>query len=101
VIDAPYTGAYVGSRTLWTKDLLPVAVRPVQSMVLPVRPGASGWTVTQLQEELDRHGAGLAVDGQDGPATVAAVKAWKSAHQLSSSATVGRRAWLTFGSAPQ
>jgi cell wall-associated NlpC family hydrolase len=97
VIDAPYTGAFVGTRALWTRDLLPVAVRPVAELTLPLHPGATGWTVDQLQQELNRHGAALTVDGGYGPATVTAVKAWKQAHELKPTATVGRTAWLTFG----
>jgi peptidoglycan hydrolase-like protein with peptidoglycan-binding domain len=97
IIDAPYTGAFVGTRPLWTSHLLPVAVRPVAQLSLPLRPGASGWAVGQLQQELDRHGAALTVDGGYGPATVAAVKAWKAAHQLHPTATVTRATWLTFG----
>ena len=97
IVDAPYTGAFVGTRALWTRDLLPVAVRPVANLVLPLRPGDSGWTVGQLQQELNRHGAKLTVDGGFGPTTVAAVKAWKQAHQLTGNAMVGRRMWLTLG----
>lgn len=97
IIDAPYTGAFVGTRPLWTSHLLPVAVRPVSQLTLPLRPGDSGWAVGQLQQELDRHGADLTVDGGYGPETVAAVKAWKAAHKLHASGTVNRKTWLTFG----
>jgi peptidoglycan hydrolase-like protein with peptidoglycan-binding domain len=97
VLDAPYTGAFVGTRPLWTANLLPVAVRPVGQLVLPVRPGATGWTVTQLQQELNRHRFALTVDGGYGPETVAAVKAWKQKHDLDPAAVVGRQVWLTFG----
>lgn len=100
VIDAPHTGATVGTRALWTTDLLPVAVRPAAKLRLPLRPGTSGWSVGQLQQELDRHGAGLTVDGGFGPLTAAAVRHWKTAHGLADSAYVGRRAWLTLGSPP-
>lgn len=97
IIDAPYTGAFVGTRPLWTSHLLPVAVRPVAQLTLPLRPGASGWAVGQLQQELNRHGAGLTVDGGYGPTTLAAVKAWKQAHQLHANGFVNRATWLTFG----
>jgi len=97
IIDAPYTGAFVGTRALWTRNLLPVAVRPVSQLTLPLRPGASGWAVGQLQQELNRHGAALSVDGGYGPATLTAVKAWKASHQLHATGLVNRTTWLTFG----
>jgi cell wall-associated NlpC family hydrolase len=100
VLDAPYTGAYVGERAMWTDELLPVAVRPAAPLVLPLRPGDSGWSVGQLQLALARHGAGLAVDGGYGPATLAAVKAWKQAHALGTSGHVGRDVWLSLGLHP-
>jgi peptidoglycan hydrolase-like protein with peptidoglycan-binding domain len=100
VLDAPHTGATVGTRALWTTDLLPVAVRPAAKLRLPLRTGASGWSVAQLQQELDRHGAGLAVDGGFGPLTAAAVRRWKTTHGLAGRAYVGYRAWLTLGSPP-
>ena len=97
IIDAPYTGAFVGTRALWTHNLLPVAVRPVTQLTLPLRPGQSGWAVGQLQQELNRHGAGLSVDGGYGPSTLDAVKAWKASHQLHATGLVNRNTWLTFG----
>ena len=97
IIDAPYTGAFVGTRALWTRNLLPVAVRPVSQLTLPLRPGQSGWAVGQLQQELNRHGAGLSVDGGYGQATLAAVKAWKASHKLHATGLVNRTTWLTFG----
>jgi cell wall-associated NlpC family hydrolase len=97
VIDAPYTGAFVGTRPLWTRNLLPVAVRPVAQLALPVKAGAVGWTVSQIQQELDRHGAKLTVDGGYGPDSVAAVKAWQQTHGLKPSGVVGHKTWATFG----
>ncbi|MDQ1747676.1 MAG: hypothetical protein QOD07_1939 [Frankiaceae bacterium] len=97
IIDAPYTGAFVGARSLWTKDLLPVAWRPVASLALPTKPGATGWTVAQLQQALDRHGAKLAVDGGYGAATLSAVKAWQQAHKLAANGVVDVTTWLTLG----
>jgi hypothetical protein len=97
VLDAPHTGAKVGVRPLWTTDLLPVAVRPVAGLVLPVRSGATGWTVSQLQQALNRHGAALTVDGGYGPATQAAVQTWQSRHQLKPTGVVRVSTWLTLG----
>jgi cell wall-associated NlpC family hydrolase len=100
VLDAPHTGATVGTRPLWTTGLLPVAVRPAAQLTLPLAPGASGWSVAQLQQALNRHGASVSVDGGFGPQTAAAVRSWKVAHKLSASARVGIRAWLSLGAAP-
>jgi cell wall-associated NlpC family hydrolase len=97
VLDAPYTGAYVGSRRLWTQNLLPVVWRPVATLALPTKPGATGWTVAQLQQALDRHGAKLAVDGGYGPATLSAVKAWQHAHKHAATGVVDVATWLTLG----
>lgn len=45
--------------------------------------GNSGQDVTVLQAMLTVWGYGLAIDGQDGPATTAAVEAFQKAHSLS------------------
>ena len=100
VLDAPHAGALVGSRPLWTSGLLPVAVRPARQLSLPLLPGASGWSVAQLQQALIRHGAKVSVDGGFGPQTAAAVRSWKAAHDLPGTARVGVRAWLTLGVLP-
>jgi cell wall-associated NlpC family hydrolase len=95
MIEAPHTGANVRIVPLWTTDLLPVVVRPVAGLTLPLKHGDSGWTVTQLQQALDRHGAALTVDGGYGPSTVEAVQAWQSAHQLHANGVVRLSTWLT------
>jgi peptidoglycan hydrolase-like protein with peptidoglycan-binding domain len=45
--------------------------------------------VTELQELLNKQGAGLTVDGDFGPATLAAVESYQSAHGLSVDGIVG------------
>jgi hypothetical protein len=45
--------------------------------------------VTDLQELLNKHGAHLVVDGDFGPATLAAVKSYQSSHGLSADGIVG------------
>ena len=97
VLHAPYTGTVVQTQPLWTNELLPVAVRPVKNLTLPLRPGAAGWAVGQLQQELNRHGAGLSVDGGYGRSTLTAVKEWKVGHGLANNGVVGPATWLTFG----
>jgi cell wall-associated NlpC family hydrolase len=96
VLDAPHTGAKVGIRPLWTTDLLPVAVRPVAGLVLPAKLGATGWTVSQLQQALNRRGSTLAVDGGYGPTTKAAVQSWQTNHDLATTGVVDVKTWLTF-----
>jgi len=95
ILDAPYTGAFVGTRPLWTQNLLPVAWRPTGLLVLPAKPGTTGWTVSQLQAALNRGGAKLTVDGGYGPATAAAVKAWQTAHKLAATGVTDLATWLT------
>jgi cell wall-associated NlpC family hydrolase len=100
VLDAPHTGAKVGIRQLWITDLLPVVVRPTAALVLPLRSGATGWSVMQLQQVLDRAGAQLTVDGGYGPATKAAVAAWQQAHQLAANGVVRLSTWLSLIAPP-
>jgi len=45
--------------------------------------------VTELQDLLNTHGAGLGVDGDFGPATLTAVKNYQSSHGLSADGIVG------------
>jgi len=45
--------------------------------------------VTKLQDLLNTHGAGLSVDGDFGPSTLAAVKSYQSGHGLSADGIVG------------
>jgi cell wall-associated NlpC family hydrolase len=97
MLEAPHTGANVRIVPLWTSDLLPKVVRPVASLELPLKSGDTGWSVTQLQEALNRHHAGLSVDGGYGSDTVAAVKAWQAAHDLKSTGVVRMTTWLTLG----
>jgi cell wall-associated NlpC family hydrolase len=95
VLDAPHTGATVQIRQLWTTDLLPLVVRPASGLTLPLRAGATGWSVMQLQQVLDRLGAEITVDGGFGAATKAAVKAWQVQHQLPATGIVRLATWLS------
>ena len=51
--------------------------------------GQHNGCVTELQELLNKHGAHLGVDGDFGPATLAAVKSYQSGHGLSVDGIVG------------
>jgi cell wall-associated NlpC family hydrolase len=95
LLDAPQTGEDVQITPMWTTDLLPVVVRPVATLKLPVKLGATGSTVTQLQQDLNRHGAALTVDGGFGPATDTAVRAWQQAHKLTPNGIVDVATWLS------
>src|SRR6185312_13894744 len=104
VLDAPHSGANVGMQQLWTTDLLPLVVRPAAGLTLPLQSGATGWSVTQLQQALNRHGAALTVDGGYGPDTEAAVQAWQQAHSLPVTGIVKLKTWLSLihpGGAPK
>jgi peptidoglycan hydrolase-like protein with peptidoglycan-binding domain len=97
ILDSPQTGEDVQIQQMWTTDLLPIAIRPVAALTLPLKPGATGATVTQLQQDLNRHGAKLTVDGGYGPGTETAVKAWQARHKLTANGVVHVPTWLTLG----
>lgn len=97
VLSAPFTGTDVQIQSLFTTDLLPLVVRPTAKLALPLRSGASGWSVTQLQLALDRHGAKLTADGGFGAQTKAAVVAWQKKKKLASNGVVRINTWLTLG----
>jgi peptidoglycan hydrolase-like protein with peptidoglycan-binding domain len=48
-----------------------------------------------LQQDLNRHGAALTVDGGFGPATKTAVLAWQKSHQVPATGVVRVSTWLT------
>lgn len=62
-----------------------------------MRRGAKGDGVRVLQAHLNRHGAGLNVDGDFGPATDRAVRAFQAAHGLAVDGDVGPRTWAALG----
>jgi hypothetical protein len=97
MLEAPHTGADVRIVPLWTSDLLPVVVRPVAGLTLPLKRGDTGWSVLQLQQALNRHGQSLSVDGGYGASTAKAVRAWQEAHSLKSNGVVRLTTWLTLG----
>jgi cell wall-associated NlpC family hydrolase len=97
VLEAPYTGANVRIVPLWSTDLMPVVVRPVANLDLPAKSGDSGFTVTQLQQDLNRHGADLTVDGGYGSQTKSAVKSWQRKQNIKHNGVVHVATWLTLG----
>ena len=76
-------------------DLLPLVVRPVAGLTLPLQSGATGWSVTQLQQALNRRAPKLTVDGGYGPETQAAVQAWQQAHKIAATGVVRLKTWLS------
>lgn len=54
-----------------------------------IEQGQDSGCVTELQDLLDSHGASLTVDGDFGPATLAAVKSFQSSHGLTVDGIVG------------
>jgi N-acetyl-anhydromuramyl-L-alanine amidase AmpD len=69
----------------------PPAPKPANDPVL--RSGATGSPVRTLQNLLNKKGAKLAVDGDFGPATLAAVKAFQKSAKLVVDGVVGPATW--------
>jgi cell wall-associated NlpC family hydrolase len=93
VLAAPHSGTVVQTQRLWTEGLLPYVVRPDSMVRLPIREGDRGMSVKQLQWALNRDGAGLTVDGDDGPLTTGAVQAQQRRHHLRADGVVDRSTW--------
>ncbi len=62
-----------------------------------LKKGAKGPAVSQLQERLNAHGAGLAVDGSFGPKTDRAVRAFQQARGLVVDGICGKNTWAALG----
>lgn len=62
-------------------------------LIVEVRQGVAGEAVRAAQVQLNAYGAGIAVDGQFGPATDAAVRSFQSSHGLTVDGIVGPRTW--------
>ncbi|MBB5896193.1 GH25 family lysozyme [Kutzneria kofuensis] len=84
-----FNGTRDDLRTFALGDYTPPPVRawPI------VQQGDSGTRVTTVQDLLDARGATLTADGDFGPATLAAVKAFQSAHGLTADGIVGPNTW--------
>ena len=76
----------------------PPAAQSPQAAARPLlKRGAKGPDVVHLQERLNAHGASLKADGDFGPATEAAVRAFQGAKQLVADGIVGPKTWAALG----
>ena len=89
--------AFKGSPAQFAALTKGVAVKP-ESLVLVE--GDTGSAVAYLQTRLNVWGAKLAVDSDFGPAVLAAVKAFQTAHKLSVDGQVGPATWAALDKTP-
>jgi hypothetical protein len=81
---------------LMLKSILPPSPTPV---LMLTRPYDSGPPVYRVQAILDKHGAGLVIDGVYGPATQAAVEQFQRFMGLAVDGVVGPQTWAALGMA--
>jgi hypothetical protein len=62
-----------------------------------VQQGSTGNTVKQLQTDLNKNGASLSVDGDDGPVTTAALQNYQSSHGLTADGIAWPSTWHKLG----
>lgn len=65
------------------------------SLVYSLKRGSSGAHVRGLQVVLNKHSAGLAVDGDFGAVTNSAVRAYQSVNRLAVDGQAGPKSWET------
>ncbi|GAA4888408.1 peptidoglycan-binding protein [Streptomyces coeruleoprunus] len=70
-----------------------VGARTWEALAVTVQSGRRGAAVKAVQRQLVDNGARVAVDGEFGPATAAAVKAFQQAKGLAADGVVGARTW--------
>jgi hypothetical protein len=65
------------------------------ALIVTVRQGSTGEAVRAAQTALNKHGYGLAVDGQFGPATYNATRSFQTANGLTVDGVIGPQTWQT------
>lgn len=86
------TSPAAGADAKLSADVAIIAADPVT-----VQQGSSGSWVRIAQHDLNKSNAGLATDGNFGPATAAAVEHFQSTHSLSADGAVGPVTWAALG----
>ena len=74
--------------------------RPSPKAAVTLEAGASGWLVESLQRTLNARldpSPGLSIDGEFGPATSRAVKAFQTAKKIPATGRVGPKTWQNLG----
>ncbi len=66
-------------------------------LIITTSQGSSGSAVIALQRQLNTHGQSLAADGDFGPLTATAVRAYQSGHQLTVDGIAGPQTWQSIG----
>jgi hypothetical protein len=102
MVEAPRPGRTVRIASIWRPGLLGRATRPAAGLrgLLPVELGERSNAVAAVQSRLAANGICLAVDGEFGPITRRAVRAFQRAHGLVADGVVGRATWgalVTYG----
>jgi len=102
MVEAPRPGRTVRIASIWRPGLLGRATRPAAGLrgLLPVELGERSNAVAAVQQRLAANGICLAADGEFGPITRRAVRAFQRAHGLTADGVVGRATWgalVTYG----
>jgi NlpC/P60 family/Putative peptidoglycan binding domain len=95
MVESPRPGRTVRIASIWRPGLLARATRPAAGLrgLLPVQFGERSNAVAAVQRRLAANDICVAVDGEFGPVTRRAVRAFQRAHGLMADGVVGRKTW--------
>jgi peptidoglycan hydrolase-like protein with peptidoglycan-binding domain len=95
MVEAPRPGRAVRIASIWRPGMLGRATRPAAGLrgLLPVQFAERSNAVAAVQRRLAANGICVAVDGEFGPLTRKAVRAFQRAHGLVADGVVGRKTW--------
>jgi peptidoglycan hydrolase-like protein with peptidoglycan-binding domain len=95
MVESLRPGRTVRIASIWRPGLLARATRPAAGLrgLLPVQFGERSNAVAAVQRRLAANGLCVAVDGEFGPVTRRAVRAFQRAHGLMADGVVGRKTW--------